>query len=285
MRVLRCISLILVMTAAASLLPAAARADSAQQAFVAGKALMAKADFDGALRSFATAARADRDNRAYLQQYAIVRRIIALRGELDAQQDASRWEYIARGLHAFYVNQGIYTEALTLDREIHARLDSASSGVMLAETQLALNLNAEAAEVLSALDTAKQTATTQALHALAIARQGKIEQAGRIAKRVSLAEDAEPGVSYYLARLHAAIGNGDEAIDLLTRCFESVAPSRLERFKVHVRQSPDFAELASTSAFAKVLQTESKVSESGCSGGSRCAGCPMRGKCGKDAAK
>ena len=280
-----CVCLIFVLTTAVSLLPEAARADSARQAFVEGKALMAKADFDGALRSFAMAARADLDNREYLQQYAIVRRIIALRGELDTERDASRWEYIARGLHAFYASQGIYTEALALDSEIHARLNTASSAAMLAETQLAMDLNAEAAEVLSALDAAKQTTATRALHALAIARQGKIEQAGRIAEEISLPEDAEAGITYCVARLHAAIGNGVDAIDLLTRCFESVAPSRLKSFKGHVRQSPDFADLVSTSAFAEVLRTESKVPESGCSSGARCAGCPMRGKCAKDEKK
>jgi hypothetical protein len=85
---------------------------------------------------------------------------------------------------------------------------------------------------------------------------------------------------YSMARLHAAVGNSPEALGLLTRCFESVAPSQLDGFKAHVRQSRDFADLAPDARFAKALQTKSKVPESKCSGGSRCAGCPMRGKCG-----
>ena len=85
--------------------------------------------------------------------------------------------------------------------------------------------------------------------------------------------------------MHAVVGNHDEALRLLGRCFEAVTPSRLAGFKTHAAQSPEFAALASSGGFAKVLQTKSKVAESKCSGGSSCAGCPMRSKCPKSQGK
>lgn len=260
--------------------PQRVRADSAEQAFAKGEALLAKADFEGAARAFAQAARADRNKPEYLQHYTLVNRIVELRRQLAAERDVAQWEYLARGLHTFYISQGLYPEALALDEQIHRRVNSAQSATMLAETQLAMHKNAEAAGVLAALAPAKQTPTTQALQGLALVRQGQAAEASRLAAQIQLPADAGPGMIYSVARLQAATGNSDAALKLLQRCFESVAPSQLEGFKAHARQSPEFASQVSTAAFAKVLETQSKVAESKCSGGSRCSNCPMRGKCG-----
>ena len=260
---------------------ASVQADSAQQAFSDGKALLTKADFNGALQAFARAARADNTNQEYFQHYAMVRQVITLRQRLKTEQDPARWEYLASGLHAFFVSQGIYSEALVLDRQVHARLKTAASAAMLAETQLALNLDAEAAAVLSELNETEATPSTLALLGIALARQGKIEDARQVAEGIQLPDTGKPGMVYNVARLQAASGNADEAISLLQRCFESVPPSRLDGFKAHAKACPDFSELASTTAFAKVLETKSKVPESKCSGGSGCGNCPMRGKCPK----
>ncbi len=256
-----------------------ARAETAPEAFARGRALLAEADFDGALQSFARAARADRNNREYLDHFAMVRRVVALRQNLDTERDPGRWEYIARGLHAFYVGQKLHGEALSLDREIHARLGTAASAKMLAETQLSLDLNTAAAATLVALGEAKHTPATRALYGLALVRLGRMDEAREIAAKIDLGDDAGPGTIYSVARLHAALGDADKALALLASCFESVAPSRLDGFKTHARLAPEFAALAATPRFAEVMAVESKVAESKCSGGSRCAGCPMRGKC------
>jgi len=254
-------------------------ADSAEQVFANGEKLLAKADFDGALKAFAQAAKADRSKPEYLQHYAMVNQVVTLRKRLATEQDPTQWEYVARGLHAFYIGQGLYTEALPLDRQIHERLNTAYSAALLAETQLVLNRNAEAAEVLAALPAAKQTPGTRALHALALVRQDKMEAARDIAQKIELGTDAGPGMIYSVARLQAALGNADAALGLLKRCFEGVAPSQLDGFKNHARLSPEFSKLASTAAFAQVLEAKSKVAESPCSGGTRCSNCPMRGQC------
>ena len=259
--------------------PATVWGNTAAKAFANGESLLSKADFQGALRAYATAARAERDNPEYLQRHALVRQIITMRRRLDAEDDPQQWEHIARALHSFYLSEGIYREALVLDRQLHARKQSASTAIMLAETELAMNRNEEAAQTLASLDSGKVTAATRALLGVALARQGKVGEAKQIAREVVLPEKAGPLMTYTVARLHGASGDSAKALVLLTQCFQSLPPSRLVGFKAHAEACPDFARLASTADFAEVLQTESKVPESKCSGGSKCAGCPSRGKC------
>ena len=261
--------------------PALAADEAAEQAFAKGEELLAEGDFQGALGAYSAAVQAAPENQEYLQHFMLLRRVMVLQKALDEEKDPQRWEYVARALNSFYLSQGIYSQALTLNRQVHARLKTGSSAVMLAETALAMNKNDEAAEVLGDLASNQVTASTQALLGVALARLGKLDEAGRVAGSVALPDNAGAGTVYRLARLHAVTGNSAQALTTLGRCFESLPPSRLAGFKHHATRCPDFASLVTTAGFATVLQTESKVPESKCSGGSNCAGCPMRGGCPK----
>ena len=130
--------------------PAIARGDTAEEAFARGNSLLAKGDFQEALRAYSAAVRAQRTNQQYAQQFLLVRRVIALRESLDRERDLQRWREIAQALSSFYTSQGIYSEALSLDEKIHAKLNTAASAGQLAETQLAMGRDADAAEVLAA---------------------------------------------------------------------------------------------------------------------------------------
>lgn len=254
------------------------RAETAEGSFAKAEKLLAKGELSAALASYAVAARADRNNVEYMQHYAMVRRAVDLRNRLDSEKDPERWEYMAKGLRAFYASELVYPELVKLDEAIHARLGSADSAAMLGETQFSLDRNAAAVKTLS-LSPDKATAKTQALLGIALARDGKAEAAKQIAGKLSLPDNPGPTTAYAAARLHAATGDRAKAVGLLTSCFESVAPSQLEGFRSHARQCPEFAAMASDPGFQRALETQSKVPESKCSGGSSCAGCPMSGKC------
>ncbi len=262
-------------------LSAAARGESAAETFADGKTLLAKGDFKGAMGAFATAARADQSNRDYLTEYAMVRRIVQMRKHLKTETDSRRWQQTADALRSFYMREKIYGEALALDRKVFAKREDARSAARLAETLLAVNKNTEAAKVLLGIDPSKATPTTKALQGIALARDGNLDRAKAIAQTVSLPTDATPGMVYSTARLYAAIGDSEKALDALARSFKAIPPSLLDSFKGHARLCPEFAKLASSDDFAKVMQTKSKVAESKCSGASKCAGCPMRAKCSK----
>jgi tetratricopeptide (TPR) repeat protein len=262
-----------------------ARAETAAESFANGQKLLTKGDFDAALKAFGAAARADQKNQEYTQRYAITRRIVDLRGRLAVERDPQKWEYMARALRAFYVKERIYPEVLKLDEAMHKRLNTSESAAMLAETQLAMDRNADAVKTLSAVKPNEATEMTQLLLGIAQARSGKKDQASRIAEKIELPKDASPSVTYTAARLYAAVGNSPKAITLMKLCFEGTLPSLLDGFKAHARTCPDFAAMVATAEFASVLKTESTVPESKCSGGSSCAGCPMRGSCPKSQGK
>lgn len=264
---------------------AQALAESDSAAYARGKTLVDQGDFEGALEAYATAVRADPGKAAYAERYSLVRRIVQLRRAMATQTDSVRWTYAARALNSLYCSQGMLEKALALGQAVHARLNDATSATMLAETQLALNRNAEAAAMLSALDAKAVTPATQALLGIALARQGKTAEARRVAQQVTLGAEDPPQLHYTVARLHAATGEKQRATAALVRSFQNTPPSVLDTYREHARRCPDFAVIASTQDFAKALATESKIPQSACSGGSGCAGCPMRGQCAKSPAQ
>ncbi len=259
----------------------AGSAERAAESYKQGDVLLAQGDFDGAVKAFAAAVKADRDNEDYRQQYALVRQIVKLRKRIGKERNPEKWEKSARALRAFYYEHRIYSEALSLDREFHTRLDNAESAAMLAETELNLGMNDEAAELLAGLDSQQATPRSHALLGIALARQGKLDDARGVAEKCQLPDDAGPGVYFDVARLRALLGDASDALAMLTRCCESTLPSRLEALKYRAKECKDFRALAAGPEFAKVLETPSKIKESGCSSGSSCGKCPSRTSCGK----
>ena len=264
------------------LCPALVRADSGEdpaKLFADGKALLTKGDFDGALKALEAAAKADSKNDEYRQEASVLRRIIKIRKNLDDQKDMAKWEATARSLRAFYYDNDIYTEALALDKRVHARLNTPESAAMLAETQLELGRNAEAAELLGDVEDGKLTPQARVLLGIARAREKNVDGAREALAKLPKAEEAGAGLLFDMARLASLTGDQKRAAELLTKCFEATPPSRLASFKAYARQCKDLGGLAGTEAFTKALATESKVAESKCSGGSDCGKCPMKGGC------
>jgi len=265
--------------AVALLAPGLVRGETAEQTFAKGEAALAKADFKTALDLFSAAARADLDNQEYLQHYLIVRRIMHLRSSLESAKTPRQQEQVAQSLRAFYIGEKLYSEALALDQKMHEKFNTATTATMLADTQLAMNLNADAVKLLSSIKPDEATSATRALLGIALARTGKTAEAKQLAGAVTLPEEGDPGLHYLAARLHALTGDSAKAVDVLKRGFEWTPPGQLEAFKAHAKTNPDLAAVATAPGFAAAMAAESKISESKCSGGSSCASCPMKGKC------
>ncbi|MHC5108338.1 MAG: tetratricopeptide repeat protein [Planctomycetota bacterium] len=253
--------------------------EKAQEAFAEGQALLAEGEFDGALRAFKRAARGQRSNEEYAQQYALVRQIVELRKQLPKEQDAERWLSGAAALQAFYHENKLFGESLPLDRQRFHRAPSTKSAVMLAKTQLALQMNPEAANLLAGLKSELQSPHAKVLHALALIRMDRIDPARALVRAGKQTDTVEPGYFVDLARVQVALGEQQVALGTLKRSIELTPPSRLEQHKVRLRSSPDFADLVGTAAFDEVLKTSSTIKESPCSGGSGCGKCPKRSKC------
>lgn len=261
------------------------RRDAAGE-FAAGKELLANADFEEALETFKVAARKDPGNQEYSQQYALLRQVIQLRKECPREQDPERWLKTAGALRAYYYDHGIHAEALPLDQERYRRQPSVESAVLLAETQLALGRNSEAAETLGNVPDGQSSARGGVLHGLALARLGRVDEAKKLAERPQMETD-EAGPLYFLdlARVRVLLGNARGALYALTRSFQLTPPSQLDAFKTQVKENAEFSSLSDHPDYAQVLLTSSRVEESGCSKGPSCGQCPMRATCGQDKAQ
>ena len=241
-------------------IPSLGRGETPQESSAKGKALLAKGDYDGALAAYMAAAKAVPGNQEYRDQYSTVRRIVQLRAGLRTEKDPQQWERRATALHNLYVVQGLLTEAAGLARELHTRLNAESSALLLAETELTMNRNGAAAEVLISLDKEKSTPAGKVLLAIALARQGKMDLAREVTKTASAADNAAPGMAYQMARLYALTGDSAGATASLARCLESLPPSGHDGVKNHARQCPDFASVVNAPEFEQALSAESKSS-------------------------
>lgn len=273
----RALGLFLILVLALPLLASAAA--DADKAFGDGQRLLASGDLRGSLRAFVTAVKLDRENRQYMQQYLLVRQAVQLQDVMAAESDPRKWEQAAWALRSFFNDQGVYAQVLPIDRALWDRSATADNAIQLSETLLALDRPAEAVKILSSLDRQAATPASQALLVVALAREGKLSEAHALAAGGNKSAASDPGTLYLTARMHAVVGNADQALDTLSRCFQAVPPSRLDQLKSMARECPDFSAVARLASFETVLRTQSQVSESKCSGGASCSTCPMRGGC------
>ena len=253
--------------------------EEAAATFAEGRTLLAQADFDGALAAFAAAAKADPQNQDYRSQYALVRRVMNVRKAIEREKDDARWAVTAQALRSFYYDNGIYSEALSLDRQRHVRIGGIESATLLAETQLELDMNAETAALLGGFEPDDLPLRSRAFLGIALARMERLDEAEAIARTCAAPEAINPGLCFDLARLHCLLGDRAAAAAMLTRCFQSTLPSRLDDMKACARNHADLGALASSAEFVAVFSTPSKISESSCSGGAGCGSCPSRGAC------
>jgi tetratricopeptide (TPR) repeat protein len=253
--------------------------DEAGTAFLQGQKSLAGGDLPAALKQFGAAVKLDANNQQYVQQYLMVRQVVMLQNALAKETDPQQWERNAVALRSFFSAQGLHSQALTLDRAMWERSKTADNAIQLADTLLALDKHDEVMALLAKLDGQLANNATRALLAVALARQGKLDEAKAIANRIQNATQADPGALFMTARMHAAVGNDAQALAALVQCYEAVPPSRLDAVKDLTRQCKDFSRVIALASFASVMQTVSKVPESKCSGGSSCATCPMRGNC------
>lgn len=256
----------------------------ADQAFREGEAFLQQARFEEALASYDRAAQLDGARQEYREAAAILRRVVQLRNQIAEEQDPAQWERTARSLRAYYQGERIFPAALAIERQLHERVGTAESAEMLAETQLELGQATEARALLAGRTDLDARPGARLLLGIALARAGEMDEARGIAQGVTLPANAGAPDRVRAARLQALTGNRAQALALLAAAFEATPPSQLEDARARVKACPDFAGLNGGEEFAKVLTTQSKVAESGCSKGASCGGCPSRTACSSAAA-
>ena len=226
-----------------------------------GRELLAVGDFEGASQAFVAAASAGRSDPRYRLDYTKLRKILQQRKSLARENDLERWLETARVLRDYYHEYRVYREALPIDREIHLRQADTASATLLAETQLALGMAADALETLRGLGDGEGNARTQVLLALALIRLDRNSEAKAAAAKVQVSDSDDWRALFDVARLHALLGAKGEACAMLVRSFEATPPSELLYSKAHAGECGDFKALADSTCYADALTTPSKVGE------------------------
>ena len=240
--------------------------------FARGKSLLAEGKLDEALAGFRAAARANPDNNEYFQEFSLLQRVMNIRQQLAKEERPETWEQMARALCGYYQSRKVYGEALTLATALHGRLQTGESAIMVASVQLALNQNNEAATLLAGLSETQRSTETEVLHGLALARLGRVDEARACAEKVEIPKDCGPELCLNAARLHALLGQHEQALKALQCALESAPPSQIAACRETAQGCPDLASLRSNEAFVQVLATESKVKG--------CGGCGSAKSCG-----
>lgn len=259
--------------------PGATAGERAAAAFEEGRAALAKAEFADAYRAFANAAKLEPDNAEYRAEAALLRRIMLVRKKLDRISDPQQWQAASVSLHTYYYEHGVYSEALTVDRELAKRVKQADTAVLLARTLLKLERFDEAAQVLEPWAELGGDEHARVLHGLALARAGQTKAAQAIAATVAVAADCPPDMALDVARLRVTVDDADGALRALRHCLEVTLPSRMAYQRSAITACDEFTPLARGEALLAVLKTDSAVKESDCSSGTSCGSCPSRATC------
>jgi len=255
-------------------------AQAVGDSFIAqGEKLLQNGDFNGALQAFGEAVKTDRENADYRTEYLILRRVIKAREGLAAEENVDKWEASAKSLRRYYYQHNLYAEALKIDTQMYDKKKTEENAVLLAESQIENGADKEALELLQAQDAGKIGAAGRVLLALASGRTGNAPAALSALKACDY-KDATGDVYFLSARAKALAGDQDSAAADLVKAFEMTPPSRLKDVKAAAQVCADLQSIQETDAYKKALQTDSKISESGCSGGSSCGSCQNKATCG-----
>lgn len=260
----------------------AAAGDDAARTFAHGEELLSQGQFDKALAAFSEASTQDPQATDYSAEAAILRRVIKLRDDLTAERDDEKWLVRAQALRAYYYSKNLYGEALTLDRQAHAKQPDLDGTIRLAESLIETDRHQEAAALLSAAD--QKELPTSGLILLALAQVGAGEAMNAELQR-QIEKDVsrdDPEQKLLFARLEARLGRDGQALKLLKEVFEQTAESQHQVLSGKLATCSDFSSLKGDKGFSKVLETKSKIAESSCSSGKSCGGCPSRTTCSKD---
>ena len=244
-----------------------------------GLELLRQGDFQAALVACADAYRKDPDNPTNLKHLMAVRSMLMTRKALSTVEEQARWERYARTLRTLYLSYRVHQELLPLDTQLHARLKSAETAVLLAGTQLRQGLDREAADLLGGLEEPQRSLHARILEGIARARLGEKEQASALLEQSPLPESPGPGTLFDKARLTSLLGQPELALGHLRGALESTPPSSIEELREQARTHVDLAAARDHAGFADSLATASTVAQSSCSGGSGCGSCSMRDSC------
>jgi hypothetical protein len=232
-----------------------------------------------AMLEYASAAKANPQEVYYRQQYGILQRVAKMQSLLKTETNPEKWQSYARAIRGFFYSKGYYSVALPIDTEAAGKFNTGEYAANVLETLLLTGKKDEAAKFAADKKPADQTVRYQTLALVSEAYAGKTKEAVENLQTVKIDPKVDYESYFDYARIYNAANDKEKALSNLKVFLESTPPTEMPSARQMITRSADFASLAGSEDFKKVLATESKVAQSGCTGGSSCGSCKLKDKC------
>ncbi len=250
--------------------------------------LVEKDDFDSALKLFAGYARSNTENSYYKDQYSILRRVIKMKKLIDSAlaaadhngQTQEKLKEYAQAIRAYYYEKGYYTQAVKLDNQILELNYSAQSVANYLESLVIINDNVLADQLSAANIGSEETGVDfKIMQALLDARNGYSDKAVATIDSMKFSAELYPRCLVYCAAIYKIAGQDNNACSSIVKALENTAPTQMSTTRILIEKLSDLDSIRTTEQYVSALQTESKVYQSGCTGGSSCNSCSLKGSC------
>jgi tetratricopeptide (TPR) repeat protein len=246
-------------------------------------------DYQAALKLYADEARKNAGQSYYQEQFSILRRVIKMKKAMEADfdnpadksdADLKKWNSYYQAVRAWYYAQGFYSKSLELDKTAFEVLKTDAAQLNYFETLVVLNRNAEAKEY---LDQAKGPVKDHPVfQTLALLVQARLAPSDAILGQLKLVNPdprANPASIVYAGCIHQLHHDSKQAFAQLAIALENTAPTQIGATRRMIESMKEFQDCHTDKAYQAALQTQSKIYQSGCTGGSSCNSCSLRTTC------
>ncbi|MBP7050975.1 MAG: tetratricopeptide repeat protein [Phycisphaerae bacterium] len=239
-------------------------------------------NYQAAVTAYAQAARANPAVQYYRDQFALLRSVAKMQAALASESVPEKWKAYADAVRVYHYSKGYYQAALKVDQAAQAKFNDPSVAIRKIETLLLVGQDGQAQPLVQSLSQAAPAALParwQTLRAVVLSHTGQTDQALAAVANLQINAKTTPASLFDLARIYKASAKVDEALNCLRLFLEHTVPTEMATSRNMITLCADFRDLHDQEAFKTVLTTQSKVAQSGCTGGSSCSSCALKGKC------
>ncbi len=250
--------------------------------------ILEQGDYDAALKAYAAAARQNTAEPYYKDQYAILRRVIKMKRAMEkyakqptlSEAKLTKWKSYYQAIRGYYYDQGFYSESISLDKTAFERLKTDSEAINYLESLLILNKTSEAQTLIAkSSDAQKASPGFAALTALLDARAGKTVNVAETEKKLNADPQTNPRGFVYLGCVYQIQDQQKKAFKAIATALENTPPTQITMTRKLIDRMQDFKDVRQEEKYLAAVKTESKVYQSGCTGGSSCNSCSLKDTC------
>lgn len=248
--------------------------------------IIEKGDYDSALKLYANAARKYTSEPYYKEQYSILRRVIKMKKAMNSEGaeltelQKKKWTSYYLAVRGYYFAQGYYSESLPLDKKACEVLNIDQSKINYLETLVILDKKELAQKFCSEITgPLNEKNTFKTLSLLAMSINGNAPDAIQELIKIDVDPKDDPRSMVFSACIYQINNDHAKACKSITEALENTAPTVIPATRKLIENMKPLQEYLESKKLQAALNTESKVYQSGCTGGSSCNSCSLKDSC------